>query len=197
MHRSLRPLIVTMAVAAGTLSAVRADAQQAAAAHTAHAQPAGLTKDLLEDVGQVERKFLALAAAIPEEKFGWRPGEGVRSVSEVVMHVAADNYLIPAALGFAPDPATGIKGADYNTAVAFEKRTVNKAQAIAELEKSFAFLKQSLGATGSAQLTNSVTMFGQPFTMQQGWLMATMHLHEHLGQLISYARSNAVKPPWG
>lgn len=40
-------------------------------------------------------------------------------------------------------------------------------------------------------------MFGQSFTMQQGWIMATTHLHEHLGQMIAYARSNGVKPPWG
>ena len=195
MHQTVRPLLLAAAlVAAG---AIRADAQQPAGAHAGHSQPAGLTKDLLEDIGQVERKFLALARAIPEEKFGWRPGEGVRSISEVVMHVASDNYLIPAALGFAPDPSTGIKGSDFSTAIAFEKRTVNKTQAIAELEKSFAFIKQSLGATAPAQLSNPITMFGQPFTTQQGWLMATTHLHEHLGQLIAYARSNGVKPPWG
>jgi len=40
-------------------------------------------------------------------------------------------------------------------------------------------------------------MFGQSFTMQQGWIMATTHLHEHLGQLIACARSKNVKPPWG
>ncbi len=193
MHAHLRPLFLVAVVAA---VATNANAQ-AAPPHDQHHQPAGLTADLLEDIGQAERKFLALAQAIPEEKFGWRPGEGVRSVSEVLMHVASDNYLIPAALGFAADPSTGIKGSDYNTAVAFEKRLVTKVQAISEIEKSFAFLKQSLGATGNAQLAKPVTLFGQPFTMQRGWIMATTHLHEHLGQLISYARSNGVKPPWG
>jgi hypothetical protein len=28
------------------------------------------------------------------------------------------------------------------------------------------------------------------------WIAATTHLHEHLGQLIAYARSNNVTPPW-
>ena len=28
------------------------------------------------------------------------------------------------------------------------------------------------------------------------WIGATTHLHEHLGQLIAYARSNGVVPPW-
>jgi hypothetical protein len=26
--------------------------------------------------------------------------------------------------------------------------------------------------------------------------MAVTHLHEHLGQLIAYARMNGIKPPW-
>ena len=111
------------------------------------------------------------------------------------MHVAADNYLIPAAIGFPADPATGIKGDDYNTAVAFEKRPANKAAAIAELEKSFAFVKKSLNASGD-KLAQPVSMFGMNLTSQKAWIMATTHLHEHLGQLIAYARSNGIAPPW-
>ena len=184
MRSMLRVLIVVVALTA--VSNLSAAAQQAAS----------VTADLLTDIGQVEKKLIDLARAIPEDKFGWRPGQGVRSVGEVVLHVASDNYLIPAALGFAPDPATGIKGEDYNTALAFEKRPMNKAAAIAELEKSFAFLKKSLGDTPATRLGQPVRMFGQPFTMQQAWILGTTHLHEHLGQLIAYARSNGVKPPW-
>ena len=182
-------LVIAMPIA-------RASAQD----HSAHqpAQVTGLTKDLLKDIGQVERKMLALAREIPEDKFGWRPGPGVRSIAEVIMHVASDNHFFPAALGTPADASTGIKGEDFNTALAFEKRNVTKAQAIAELEKSFAFLKQSLQTVnGPEQLAKEVRLFDQPFTNQSAWLLATVHLHEHLGQLIAYARTNNVKPPWG
>lgn len=155
-----------------------------------------VTADLREDIEQLEKKMLDLARAIPEDKFGWRPAAGVRSIGEVVMHVAADNYLIPAAIGFPADPSTGIKGDDYKTAVAFEKRTASKAAAIAELEKSFAFVKKSLAATSGDKLAQSVSMFGMSLTSQKAWIMATTHLHEHLGQLIAYARSNGIAPPW-
>jgi uncharacterized damage-inducible protein DinB len=152
--------------------------------------------DLLADINDVEKKFVGLAKAIPSDKYEWRPGAGVRSVHEVVLHVAADNYLIPAALGFAPDPATGIKGEDYKTAMAFEQRKMSKDAAIAELEKSFSFLKQSLQGTSTAKMGDQVKLFGQPFTMQRAWILGTTHLHEHLGQLIAYGRTNNVKPPW-
>ena len=167
-----------------------------ACAVPAAAQTASITSDLVADVSDVEKKFIALAKAIPAEKYDWRPGPGVRSVGEVVRHVASDNYLIPAALGWAADASTGIKGEDYKTAQAFEVKKSTKDQSVADLEKSFANLKKSMNATTPARLGEQVKLFGQPFTMQRAWVLGTTHLHEHLGQLIAYARTNGVKPPW-
>ena len=45
------------------------------------------------------RQLVALAEAIPPEKFSWRPGPGVRSTSEVFMHVAVGNYYLLAQAG--------------------------------------------------------------------------------------------------
>ncbi len=186
----MRPLLRATVPAIGLLVAL------AVPAEAQHQHGSSLTADLREDIEQLEKKMVDLARAIPEDKFGWRPGAGVRSVSEVLMHVAADNYLLPAAIGFPADPATGVKGDDYNTALAFEKRTVNKAQAIAEMEKSFAFLKKSLSDTPADKLGAPVSMFGMSLTSQKAWILATTHLHEHLGQLIAYARTNGIAPPW-
>ncbi len=45
------------------------------------------------------RQIIALAEAIPTEKYGWRPGPGVRSVSEVLMHTASGNYFFLRSVG--------------------------------------------------------------------------------------------------
>lgn len=178
-------------------TAIPAFAMVAMLATSAAAQQAStVAADLRADLEEVEKKMLDLARAIPEDKYSWRPAAGVRSIGEVLMHVAADNYLIPAAIGFHADVATGIKGDDYKTAVAFEQRTMNKAATIAELEKSFAFVKKSLSDTPAARLNQPVTMFGSSSTPQKTWILGVTHVHEHLGQLIAYARSNGVKPPW-
>ena len=168
----------------------------AVSAASAAAQPAPVVADLIQDVTQLEQKLVSLAKAMPADKFDWRPGTGVRSFGEVVMHVAADNYLIPATVGIDADASTGIKGTDYKTAVAYEQRKLARDAAIAEMEKSFAHLKKAMQGTTSQRLGEKVTMFGQSFTMQQTWILATTHLHEHLGQAIAYARTNGVKPPW-
>ena len=164
---------------------------------TAHAQaPSGLMADLLKDLSGVEKKVIDLARMLPEGAWTWRPGDqaGVRSTGEVFQHIAADNYLLPV-LGGAQAPAeTGITK-DYKTVQAFEKKTMTRQAVIAELEKSFAFLRTSMSASDS-KLDASIDMFGQQRSTRGLWIATLTHLHEHLGQLIAYARSNKVVPPW-
>lgn len=166
-------------------------------AATASAQSTDtLLNDLGRDVDEVQKKIVGLASAMPAEAFAWRPGDGVRSSQETFLHVAADNYFIPALMGVAPPADSGIDGKDYKTTLAFEKKTMTREQVVAELEKSFAFLRKALGEFPAAKVDAPLEVFGQKMTNRRMWLMATTHLHEHLGQLIAYARVNKVTPPW-
>jgi uncharacterized damage-inducible protein DinB len=155
----------------------------------------GVMGELIKDVNEVEKKLTDLAKAMPASADDWRPGKGVRSTAETLLHIAADNYFIPALVGAAPPPETGVTK-DYKTAVAFEKKAMPRDAALAELQKSFAFLRQAMNATTDAQLETQVDLFGQKNSTRGVWILATGHLHEHLGQLIAYARSNNIVPPW-
>ena len=147
------------------------------------------------DVTDVETKVIGLAKAMPESAWAWRPSAGARTTSEVFLHIAADNYFLPVILGIAAPAETGITK-EYKTAAAFEKKSMGRDAVMAELQKSFAFLKKSLTDTPDAKLEAAVDMFGQKSTTRGVWITTTTHLHEHLGQLIAYARSNNVVPPW-
>lgn len=169
----------------------------AVASFTAAAQKrAGLMGDLIGDITDVETKIVGLAKAMPEASYGWRPMPGVRSVGEALVHVAADNYFMPAAVGTAPPAATGISGTDYKTVAAYEQKTRARAEIIAEVEQSFTFLKKAMNDTPDAKLDGAIKVFGRESSLRSTWVMTTTHLHEHLGQLIAYARSNKVTPPW-
>jgi DinB family protein len=156
-------------------------------------QPPGVMGDLLKDVQEAKGKIVGLAKAMPDAAWDWRPGPGVRSTKEVFVHLTGDNYFIPVGAGGTAPAETGI-GEDYKTVEAFEKRTRTRDQVLAELDKSFAFLEQQMIATTDAKLA---TPSKWPKTStRQLWIAATTHLHEHLGQLIAYARSNKITPPW-
>src|SRR5215207_4230940 len=102
MHSALRTTALRCALVLVVATPVAAQPTPAAPA------AGSLSADLLADITDAEGKFVSLAKAIPADKYAWRPGTGIRSVGEVLLHVASDNYLIPAILGFAADPATGI-----------------------------------------------------------------------------------------
>ena len=159
-------------------------------------KPGGLVGDLLTDVADVESKITSLATALPEPAWAWRPSTGVRSSAEVIVHVAADNYVIPAALGITVPAGIGIDVKRFESVAEYEKRSRTRQQAMSELAASFVFLKQHIGATSEAQLGATIDGFGRPTTRRAMWVGAVSHLHEHLGQLIAYARSNSVVPPW-
>src|SRR5688500_9384100 len=156
----------------------------------------GLMGDLMKDFTDVETKILGIAKAMPAPAYDWRPMKGVRSTGETLMHVAADNYFLPAAMGVPAPAETGINGKEYKTAAAFEQKKMTRDQIIAELEKSFAFLRKSMTETPDAKLEAPLDVFGQTMTHRALWISTATHLHEHLGQLIAYARSNNVTPPW-
>jgi uncharacterized damage-inducible protein DinB len=168
----------------------------AAAPKAALPTTAPLVVTLLKDIEDVATKMVGLAKAIPAEKYDWRPSEGVRSVREVMLHVASDNYLLPALAGTPAPAATGIDLRDFKSVERFEKRALSRDSVIAELERSFTYLGNVMAKTTAETLPSTVNMFGQKSPLQDLWITTTTHLHEHLGQSIAYARTNGVKPPW-
>lgn len=155
----------------------------------------GLMADMHRDVNEVQKKMIDLANAMPENTLSWRPTAGVRSVGEVFLHVASDNYLIPISMGKPAPAASGITS-DYATASTFENRKLTKAQIVAELQASFTHLHQAMALTTDTNLGEMINLFGQSSSRQRAMVMTVTHLHEHLGQMIAYARSNGITPPW-
>lgn len=140
--------------------------------------------------------MINLAKAIPESSYEWRAGHGSRSVTEVLLHVASDNYFLPIAMGKEAPASTGIT-ANVASVEAFEKQKLGKDATIAALQASFQHLHQALAATTTdANLNETIKFFGQDWTRLRATLLTVTHLHEHLGQLIAYARANHITPPW-
>jgi uncharacterized damage-inducible protein DinB len=145
----------------------------------------GVHADLLKNLEDTQKKIVSLAETVPADKYTWRPAEGVRSISEVFMHIAGANYMIPAGLGVAPP--SGITRD-------MEKTVTDKAKVVEQLKQSFDHLRKALGAT--TDLEKPAKLFGRESTNGAVQILIVTHLHEHLGQAIAYARMNKVTPPW-
>lgn len=149
------------------------------------ATAADLRTEYLNNIAGLEKKYVGLAEAVPAEKYSYRPAPGVRSVSEVLMHVAGANYMIPRSFGVTP-PEGLSQG--------MEKSVTDKAEVLKHLRASFEHVRKAAEASGKAE--EEMKLFGMAMSHRGGLTFLTNHLHEHLGQFIAYARANNVRPPW-
>ena len=150
------------------------------------ATPAAQVADFQISLKNAADELIELAGAVPQEKYTWRPGAGVRSVAEVYLHVAAGNYSIPQLVGIQPPKEIVLKG--------FETSTTDKAKIIQALNASFAYARAAIGSV--ADWDTQVDIWGHQGTKREAMLVLVTHAHEHLGQSIAYARTNGVVPPW-
>jgi uncharacterized damage-inducible protein DinB len=146
---------------------------------------ADVKTEFLDEVAALEKKYTALAEAIPADKYTWRPADGVRSISEVFMHIAGANYMLPNMAGVRPP-----QGIDRG----MEKSVTAKADVIAQLKKSFEHVRGA--AQISAEPDKTMKLFGREVSQRYFLSFLAHHMHEHLGQLIAYSRMNKVTPPW-
>ena len=149
--------------------------------------PAGVRGEILAQFNDAAGKLEQLADAIPQDKFTWRPAEGVRSVSEVFLHVAGSNLYLLTSVGV---PST-MQG-EYD----LEHSTTDKAQVIAKLKEANTAVRAAIQAMPDADLDKATKLFGMDMTYRGVAIALESHVHEHLGQMIAYARSNGVVPPW-
>jgi uncharacterized damage-inducible protein DinB len=154
----------------------------------ASAPTSGVRAEFLNELKIQEDKFVQLAQAIPADKYTWRPAEGVRSISEVFLHVAAANFNLPHVFGVQPPPGFKAQG--------FDKSTTDKAKIIQTMQDAFAHMRAAVISMPEADVEKQVDWFGGKSTYRGILLFILRHNAEHLGQVIAYARMNGIVPPW-
>jgi uncharacterized damage-inducible protein DinB len=142
----------------------------------------------LQDLDDMHKKFVSLAEATPADKFTWRPGEGVRSVSEAFLHVADMNFQMPVAIGATPAPGYKKEG--------YEKSTTDKAKVIEQLNQSFDYVHAYVDGMTNADFAKPELKFGPQANAGDIIYIIVADDHEHLGQSVAYARVNGIVPPW-
>jgi uncharacterized damage-inducible protein DinB len=138
--------------------------------------------------GHVSRQLVALAEAIPSEKYSWRPAPGVRSTSEVFMHIAVANFWLLSITG--PPMPGNLKSADI------EKTVTAKPEVIAWLKRSLEAVRSAHATIQQSDRRRKVKVGDRDATVDGVFLRIIVHANEHMGQLVAYARMNGVVPPW-
>ena len=142
----------------------------------------------LLDLQTVNKKCVDLAQAVPADKLTWRPSPDARSFAEVFLHVAGERYGILSMMG--ANPPAGFKAKD------FEKSTTDKDRIFEDLNQSWDFANKAINGMTNADFAKLLPKLGPQANEGDVIYILVADAHEHLGQLIAYARQNGIVPPW-
>jgi uncharacterized damage-inducible protein DinB len=132
-------------------------------------------------------QLIALAEATPADKFTWRPAPGVRSTSEVYMHIVDANFYLLSVTG--PKMPDDLKEN-------MDKTITSKEDVIRWLKRSLDAVKQAHLKETPRDLARKVHIEDRDSTVDWMYLRIIIHANEHMGQLVAYARMTGVVPPW-
>lgn len=174
------------------MGAMVGGAMPGAAPSAAGQAPATWKQVQVDDIRTMHDKFRALAGAFDESQYDWRPMEGVRSVGEVLGLAVAEAHLFPTGWGYDAPPSSA---PGFNEELE-RAAALSKEEMIAELDVSFDFLVGVVEGMSEEERMAAGSYFGRPMPVHASIATAMNDMHEHLGQLIAYARTNRVVPPW-
>jgi uncharacterized damage-inducible protein DinB len=153
----------------------------------AQAPPEGIWQGYDGEWKHVSKQLIDLAEATPPDKFSWRPAPGVRSTSEVYMHIAIANFYLLSITG--PKMPAEVK-------LEMEKSVTAKPDVISWLKRSLDAVKEAHAAATPKDFERKVHIADRDATVDGMYLRIIVHANEHMGQVVAYARMSGITPPW-
>ena len=156
-----------------------------ASASLSSAQNVTLASDMLKDWTQQESTMIAIAEAMPEDKFGYKSTPPQRSYGEQVMHVVQVNQMLLGTLGAkTPAPAINMKATSRADILQALRQSYDYGEAVFKEFNDSAWVQPVMGPRFIGQATR-VRIAG----------FAMTHTMDIYGQMVVYLRLNNIVPP--
>lgn len=182
MKRSLLPLLALALLPASPLQA-QGPTQDEGGAH----QPMEVQNAAVQSVAplyeMVKGYVIASAEQMPEEHYGYRPTEEVRTFGQIIGHTANALYMF----------CGGATGGNTRPPENFEERTT-KAGLVEAIQMGFSACDEAY-AMDDATALEEVQLFRQTGTRLWVLVFNVTHVWEHYGNLVTYMRANGQVPP--
>ena len=165
------------------LIAIVAASAVTATAGSAFAQTSPLTASAKVQFDMIKANVLKTANKVGPELYSFKPTPEVRSLGEILGHVADANFGICA-----------IAAGEKPTSGGFEKKTV-KADIVQGLTDSIAYCDKVIAGMDDTKGVEVTKFFTGPTTRHGVLWFNTSHSYEHYGNLVTYMRLKGIVPP--
>lgn len=135
--------------------------------------------------GITKTNIMATAELLDEELYGYRPTDEVRSMGEILAHVANAQFMFCSAAA----------GEENPNGENFEESRTTKAGIVEALEMGFGYCDGVYEAMTDDAGAGPVEFFGGPNTVHGVLAFNSAHNYEHYGNLVTYMRMNGIVPP--
>lgn len=184
MRTILGTLLVSLLAPSGTALADDKPPATAASPATASARTLPPVPFAKMAYGFVKATLLGSAEKMPEENYGFKPTDAVRSFGQVVGHVADSQYYF----------CSVVRG-EKNPALMIEKTKTSKADLVEALKGAFAYCDKTWEGLTEASGTETVKLFASDLPKRDALMANTLHGVEHYGNLVVYLRLKNIVPP--
>src|SRR5262249_49834133 len=133
---------------------------------------------------RVKDMLMRSAQKMPEENYGFKPVDTVRSYGQIVGHVADAQYLF-----------CSIVLGEKNTGLDIEHTKTTKADLIAALNTAFTYWDKAYDTMTDATAVQVIKLFGSDSPRLSALTVNNMHNLEHYGNLVTYMRIKGIVPP--
>jgi uncharacterized damage-inducible protein DinB len=148
-------------------------------------QPSRAVTDSIQVSYGVARTNLTQAAAqVPENLYAFQPTPDVRTLGQILAHVADSTYTICGAAGTEAPPDGSV-----------EQTKTTKADIQQALADAFAYCDRVFAAMDDTIGAEPVSLFGLDLTKLGALSFTTSHQFEHYGNVVTYMRMNKMVPP--
>ena len=178
----MRKFLPTLLISLVALAAVALAQDKPASVAPAQNNPfSTFNKRLYERLKNI---LLRSAEKMPEENYGFRPTDAVRTYGQILGHVADAQYLFCSkALG------------EKNPELKIEQTKTSKADLIAALKDAFAYCDKAYDGMTDASGAQMVQLFGSDAPKLGVLIVNNGHNMEHYGNLVTYMRMKNIVPP--
>ena len=124
------------------------------------------------------------AEKIPEDLYAFQPTAEVRTVAQLVGHIADGFMGMCSTAGGGKPPRTGV-----------EKGVTGKANLVGALKEAVAYCQTVYGAMTDQRGLESVPFYFGPSPRSAVLYFTVAHAYEHYGNLVTYMRLKNIVPP--
>jgi uncharacterized damage-inducible protein DinB len=151
---------------------------------TASAQKRTFSDDTRQMYDGVKRNILRTAEKVPEEHYSFKPTDDVRTIGQLLGHIADANFNICSAASGTDRPRSTI-----------EKTSKTRSETVKGLQESFEYCDAVYKTMTDEKGAEVTKFFGGERTRLGILNFNAFHDMEHYGNLVTYMRLKGIVPP--